>query len=141
MRSRVALGQLKPLEKAFTSHAAVGLLKRFSELPLTVGYRRAHKLRIARTWPALRRLDVPLVLPIPPRAFTPPADWQSRRIFQTPFLYLRTSHDAVSSPERLDAATRSFVDANRLAGRKLILMTFSSMPVRSGRPNLDCGHD
>ena len=121
----------KILERACCTHTAVRMMKNMTELPLTIMIRKSHGLNMARTWPTLKAQDVPIVLPISTCAYTKPSEWQNRRIYQTPFLLLRTTHDIDTSVERLSTECTTFLLSNREAGRKIILMTFSSMPVRT----------
>jgi len=70
----------------------------------------------------MQRQSVPIVVPISPIAMGDYMDNLPPYIF-TDFIYLRTGQ------EKLDANTVNFIQTAKKAGRRLVLMTFSSMPV------------
>jgi len=120
---------MSSMEHAFTSHTTLTNFKALTEgNSLTHGLpklRVRYGLKPASTWKTLQAINNPVVMPFKPTAFNTPADWPSRFILSD-FIFLRTSSGGAGN---LDAAVSSFIEANRTKGRKLLLMTFSSMPV------------
>lgn len=127
---------MSEIEHYFTSHSALSKFKVLTEgNTITHGLpklRSKYGLKPARTWPTIMQQDMPVLMPFKPGTFEKPRDWPAR--FQlTDFIFLRGRSagsgggggGGASLPERVDA----FIAAARAAGRKLCLMTFSSMPV------------
>ena len=77
------------------------------------------------TWPTIFKQAVPMVIPMHPETFTRPADW-GPHVSLTDFIFLRPKN---SSSKPLATELQDFIDVSRAAGRKIMLMTFSSMPV------------
>ena len=77
-------------------------------------------------WSTLVAQRVPIIIPMHPSTFTRPADW-GEHVVCTDFIFLRGLKGA-----RQEDETTAFVAQARHAGRKLCLMTFSSMPVSRG---------
>ena len=81
-------------------------------------------------WSTLVAQRVPIIIPMHPSTFTRPADW-GEHVVCTDFIFLRGLQGARQGA-RLEDETTAFVAQARHAGRKLCLMTFSSMPVSRG---------
>ena len=125
------LSLLERVEKGyFTSHAALQSLKTCFEsapmsslsLPKLRGY---YGLPPSHTWRSVFEQDIPMVIPMLPGTFDMPGDWNPR-IEMTDFIFLRSSAPGAG---KLSQDVAQFCDEARKAGRKLVLMTFSSMPV------------
>eukprot|EP00756_Hemistasia_phaeocysticola_P059179 Hpha_TRINITY_DN358_c0_g1::TRINITY_DN358_c0_g1_i1::g.112663::m.112663/K05841/E2.4.1.173; sterol 3beta-glucosyltransferase len=119
-------------ENYFTSHDTLEKLKSLAESGWVGshslrGMRKDFGLRPAPTWRTIRRQDLPLIVPMAPGTFRRPDDWGRRTQF-TDFIFLRrkTGPGATALGEPAD----SFVDRVKASGKKLIVMTFSSMPVK-----------
>ncbi|CAE8612260.1 unnamed protein product [Polarella glacialis] len=119
------------LESSCTSHKTLAKLKGlaednpFSSFGIT-SLRREFGLKLAQTWQTIFRLNIPMVIPMAPGTFTSPSDWGSRVVL-TDFIFLRGgggTDQGSLSPEIAD-----FIRNARAAGRKLAVMSFSSMPV------------
>ena len=78
------------------------------------------------TWPTIFKQAVPMVIPMHPETFTRPADW-GPHVSLTDFIFLRPKNS--SSKPLATELQWDFIDVSRAAGRKIMLMTFSSMPV------------
>jgi UDP:flavonoid glycosyltransferase YjiC (YdhE family) len=76
-------------------------------------------------WPTLVAQRVPIIIPMHPSTFTLPADWGAH-VVCTDFIFLRGLQGD------LQGEIAAFVAHARQAGRKLCLITFSSMPVGRG---------
>ena len=121
----------------FTSHDTLARLKQLAEAsPLYSSFalptlRREFGLHPVDTWPTLLQHDVPLVIPMRPGTFARPSDWPPRTVC-TDFISLRApdaTTAAGTAPPQLAAEIVDFVARARRAPRRLVLMTFSSMPV------------
>jgi len=89
--------------------------------------RAAHGLpAIVDTWPTIFTQRVPVVIPMHPSTFTKPHDW-GESIALTNFIFLRGLQSSRASAEQ--PRLESFVTSAKQAGRKLLLFTFSSMPI------------
>lgn len=74
----------------------------------------------------LQEKKVPLIVPINQVAFGgKPADWSTSSTVLTNFIFLRGQ----TIPE-LQSDTKKFIDATRARGGKLVVLAFSSMPVK-----------
>ena len=116
--------------KYFTSHATLRRLKSmFERNPFATWslpkLRQKFGLPPADTWPTVFREDVPMIIPMKPGTFVRPSDWPDS-VRCTDFIFLRS---AAPGGGKLAPELQSFNDAARRAGRKLVVMTFSSMPV------------
>jgi sterol 3beta-glucosyltransferase len=80
------------------------------------------------TWETVFEQAVPMVLPMHSATFSRPADWGAH-LALTDFVFLREPRSVFASAPSLAPALDAFITANRAAGRKLVVMTFSSMPV------------
>ena len=98
-----------------------------------VGLNRLRKTRGLQTMPAglsdsmahfdeLRKKEVPMIVPISEVALGDYKDQLPQYVF-TDFIFLRTSKDT------LDQELDSFIHQAQRSGRRIVLMTFSSMPV------------
>ena len=116
--------------KLFTSHTSLKPVRRaFNHFPwsgLSLPALRAQfGLEASITWKAAFRWQLPLVVPMLPSSFKRPSDWPAS-FACTDFLFLRSS---APGGGKLSAEQAEFVEAARAKGRKLMVMTFSSMPV------------
>ena len=116
--------------KLFTSHTSLKPVRRaFNHFPwsgLSLPALRAQfGLEASITWKAAFRWQLPLVIPMLPSSFKRPSDWPAS-FACTDFLFLRSS---APGGGKLSAERAEFVEAARAKGRKLMVMTFSSMPV------------
>jgi sterol 3beta-glucosyltransferase len=116
--------------KLFTSHTSLKPVRRaFNDFPwsgLSLPALRAQfGLEASITWKAAFRWQLPLVIPMLPSSFKRPSDWPAS-FACTDFLFLRSS---APGGGKLSAEQAEFVEAARAKGRKLMVMTFSSMPV------------
>jgi len=121
-------------ENLFTSHAALKPVKKiFNELPFSAlsltSLRAQYNLARSSTWKAAFTWSLPIIIPMLPDAFARPKDWPDS-FLSTDFIFLRSSAPGGGS---LTKDLRDFIDAARAAGRKLMVMTFSSMPVARGK--------
>jgi len=82
------------------------------------------------TWRTMFEQQVPVIIPIHPSTLAKPADWGAHITF-TDFIFLR------GLSVGLNKALQTFLRDAKAAGRKLCLVTFSSMPV-SRRAMLRC---
>jgi len=96
----------------------------FSSLSLT-NMRKAEGLKPSDTWRAAFKWQLPMVIPMLPEAFKRPSDWPESFV-STDFIFLRSS---APGGGKLTGELAKFVEDARAAGRKLMVMTFSSMPV------------
>ena len=80
-------------------------------------------------WPTLVAQRVPVIIPMHPSTFTLPADW-GEHVVCTDFIFLRGLQSNLQG--NLESEIAAFVAHARRAGRKLCLITFSSMPVGRG---------
>jgi len=118
------------LEEAFTSHKMLARLKAvaeenpFAEFSLP-SLRKEFGLEPAETWDTIHRLNIPMIIPMAPGTFERPSDWSSR-VELTDFIFLRIGKAEGGSlnPELVEFITNACA-----VGRKLVIMTFSSMPV------------
>ncbi|KAL1510632.1 hypothetical protein AB1Y20_006933 [Prymnesium parvum] len=118
-------------ERPFTSHTALQGLKAVTEIGLPA-IRRKYGLRGASTWPTLKKLNVPVLMPFREGIFTLPADFPSNFTLSD-FIFLRTTHDRRhSGGTGLAAPIEAFLSSCHAKGRKVCLMSFSSMPVKAG---------
>jgi len=101
-----------------------------TELPLPM-IRKKFGLKGAPTWPTLKRLNVPVVMPFKEGIFELPSDFPSRFKFSD-FIFLRTKHDVRASGTGLALPLEAFIKNCQVKGRKICLMSFSSMPVKAG---------
>jgi len=116
--------------KLFTSHTSLKPVRRaFNHFPwsgLSLPALRAQfGLESSITWKAAFRWQLPLVIPMLPNSFKRPSDWPAS-FACTDFLFLRSS---APGGGKLATDQAAFVEAARAKGRKLMVMTFSSMPV------------
>jgi len=117
-------------ELACTSHASLKTLRDAMEkLPfssLSLPAQRAQwGLTHSDTWKAAFKWKLPIVIPMLPAAFKRPSDWPDS--FKcTDFIFLRSSAPGGGA---LEAPIDRFVKNARGQGKKLMVMTFSSMPV------------
>lgn len=116
--------------RKFTSHSALRFVKGFVEESGFARYnldhlRKSFGLEVTDTWDTLKRMKVPLVIPMREGTFPRPSDWWDS-IDLTDFIFLR---GGAAAPGALAEPLAGFVAAARAAGAKLGLMTFSSMPV------------
>jgi len=74
-----------------------------------------------------------MVIPIQPGTFPRPADWPSS-VCLTDFIFLKSK---VQGANAFGPDLNAFINNAKAAGRKLVVMTFSSMPV-SRKQMLDC---
>ena len=116
----------------FTTHQMQKKLKRIMEdLPMDQArlssIRSKHglrKIRAGTSWDILLKKRSPFVVPINERAFGgKPNDWPASAAF-TEFIFLRTA-----GIQKLEEDYTTFIAKNKEAGRPLVLMAFSSMPV------------
>ena len=85
------------------------------------------------TWPTIFEQRVPMILPMNPSTFTRPADWGAH-IELSDFIFLRRPDEPHSPAKKhLREDIRTFLETSRTAGRKLVVMTFSSMAVARAR--------
>ncbi|CAE7352899.1 UGT80A2 [Symbiodinium natans] len=117
-------------EMAFTSHSSLKLLKDLAEKNPFASWnlnrlRKLFGLGPANTWQAYNQAKVPIIIPMPPGTFQRPQDWPSN-IIQTDFIFLRSQ---ASGEKKSLGEVGGFIEAARQAGKKLCLITFSSMPV------------
>jgi len=113
----------------FRSHSALRFVKGLVEESRLVRFnldhlRKSFGLPVADTWDTLRRMNVPLVIPMREGTFPRPSDWWEA-IHLTDFIFLRGGAAAGLLAEPL----AGFCRQARARGGKLGLMTFSSMPV------------
>ena len=71
---------------------------------------------------------MPMVIPMAPSTFTRPGGWAAS-IATTDFIFLRAAAAPGKAPPSLAPDVASFCDRAVSAGRKLVLMSFSSMPI------------
>merc|ERR1712007_293929 len=125
-------GLLDSLEKSvFTTHSTLQGLKTMLESnPLSnlnlQGLRKQFGLENEKTWEAVFKHKIPMVIPMKEGTFKRPSDWREDNIIMTDFIFLRS---AKHSGGQLAPDLQEFVKAAQEAGRKLAVMTFSSMPV------------
>lgn len=102
----------------------------FENFPLAAhslpNMRAAYSLPWKATWPTVFEQGIPMVLPMHPSTFSRPADW-GPNIKLTDFIFLRPRDKKSAKP--LAPELQSFITNAREAKRKLMVMTFSSMPV------------
>jgi sterol 3beta-glucosyltransferase len=119
-------------ERYFTGHAALQPLKRmmesnpFSAVSLPK-LRAAYGLQPSDTWTAIMQQKLPVVIPMAPITFERPPGW-TERIACTDFIFLRAA-PKIGVVAKLSDVVERFCDAAVASGRKLVLMSFSSMPV------------
>jgi len=141
IKSHTCLPCLDTFEAAhFTSHATLQPAKRLMEaapaiflgpgVPSLPTLRSCFGLRPSDTWAAIMSQRIPMVIPMAPTTFDRPSGWHDR-IATTDFIFLRSSppNPATSKPPTLAPDVQTFCDTAAAASRKLVLMTFSSMPV------------
>ena len=98
-------------------------------------------LKRADTWKTLLGQNIPMVIPMMPSTFARPSDWPDR-VKLTDFIFLRPPKKEASAPppdplSTLPAQIADYITAAHAAERKLVVMTFSSMPV-ARRKVLEC---
>jgi len=118
------------LEQAFTSHKMLARLKAVAEENPFAAFslpslRKEFGLKPAETWDTINRLNTPMIIPMAPGTFERPSDW-SARIELTDFIFLRIGKAEGGS---LNPELVEFITNARAAGQKIVIMTFSSMPV------------
>eukprot|EP01062_Namystynia_karyoxenos_P000093 TRINITY_DN10025_c0_g1_i1.p1 TRINITY_DN10025_c0_g1~~TRINITY_DN10025_c0_g1_i1.p1 ORF type:complete len:947 (+),score=289.32 TRINITY_DN10025_c0_g1_i1:107-2842(+) len=121
----------------FTGHKHLERIKNFAESNIFATHslptmRKEFGLRKASTWAMIRDRDIPLVIPMHFSTFQKPSDWGPRTVLSD-FIFLRSGKATQRKP--LPEHLEQFVSGR--ADHKLVLMTFSSMPVRRGTM-LDC---
>jgi len=118
----VAMGQEKT-----SSHQMVGCLKFISEGSDLPEWREAFGLKgNINQWKSLMGQNIPIVIPIQPGTFDRPADW-APNVAMSDFIFLTSKAQGANAfGEELD----TFITSAKSAGRKLAVMTFSSMPVQ-----------
>jgi len=85
-------------------------------------------LEYEQTWETVFKHKIPMVIPMKEGTFRQPADWKrSGNIIMTDFIFLRSGKQGGGE---LAPDLRKFVQTAQESGRKLAVMTFSSMPVR-----------
>eukprot|EP01065_Artemidia_motanka_P039368 TRINITY_DN4824_c4_g1_i1.p1 TRINITY_DN4824_c4_g1~~TRINITY_DN4824_c4_g1_i1.p1 ORF type:complete len:815 (+),score=196.20 TRINITY_DN4824_c4_g1_i1:60-2504(+) len=119
-------------ERRFTGHKTLKRIKSFAETNVFATHslpamRRSFGLRPLDTWPTIQQLDIPLLIPMSPGTFERPADWGPRTKL-TDFIFLRNGKTPGSG--QLKEPLKSFVDKAQADKVPLVVMTFSSMPVR-----------
>eukprot|EP00439_Symbiodinium_sp_Y106_P038369 s6715_g4.t1 len=117
-------------EMAFTSHNSLKLLKDLAEknpfASLNLNHlRQLFGLGPTDTWQAYNQARVPIIIPMPAGTFQRPQDWTDN-IIQTDFIFLRNQAGA---GRKSLGEVGDFVEAARQEGKKLCLITFSSMRV------------
>ncbi|CAE7680619.1 UGT80A2 [Symbiodinium sp. CCMP2592] len=117
-------------EMAFTSHNSLKLLKDLAEknpfASLNLNHlRKLFGLGPTDTWQAYNQARVPIIIPMPAGTFQRPQDWPDN-IIQTDFIFLRNQ---AGTGRKSLGEVGDFVEAARQEGKKLCLITFSSMPV------------
>jgi sterol 3beta-glucosyltransferase len=75
---------------------------------------------------AITQQQLPVIIPMAPGTFERPPGWEEH-IRCTNFLFLRASR-VKGKPPRLADEVQRFCDRAVASGRKLVLMSFSSMP-------------
>lgn len=130
-------GGLPLIEKAeaalFTSHSSLRPCRAcFEGLPWSglslPKLRRQHNLPPSITWRAAFKWRLPIVIPMRSDSFERPSDWPDS-FTTTDFIFLRSAAAVGGSKNGLELPIARFIDEARTAGRKLMVMTFSSMPV------------
>jgi len=122
-------------EHSFTSHSTLQPLKRlfesnpFSTLSLPK-LRAAFGLQSSDTWSAILGQALPVVIPMNPSTFTRPSTWHPK-IHTTDFIFLRDKPGERRAT--LSDEVGLFCARAREQGRKLVVMTFSSMPISRGK--------
>lgn len=119
------------LEDSFTSHKTLALLKTLAEsnpfASFTLSHlRKEHGLKPAETWKVMFDNEVPIIIPMAPETFARPSDWGSHIRF-TDYIFLHTGVGGLEGT--LDPEIADFIRQARAANRKLVVMSFSSMPV------------
>jgi len=91
--------------------------------------RESFGLKHASTWELVFGLELPMVIPMMPGTFAMPCDWpESMKC--TDFIFKRDpAQSKQAAPPSLGEPLDGFIAAARAAGRKLVVMSFSSMPV------------
>jgi len=113
------------LAETFTDHTFVNILKKMAELNIPQLRARFGLQGNVYTWPTLLGLETPMVIPIQPGTIQAPSDWHDWIQF-TDFIFLTSKTVSKNAfGEELD----DFIHSARAEGRKLMAMTFSSMPV------------
>jgi len=121
-------------ETYFTSHDTLEKLKGLAESGFAGKHslrnmRKDFGLRPAPTWKTIGKQDIPLIIPMAPGSFRRPDDW-GKGVQFTDFIFLRRQGPGAS---KLGEPADSFIEKAKAAGQKLIVMTFSSMPVKRQR--------
>ena len=115
----------------FTEHGTLQPLKRLFEanpcLPFALPKMR-HKLGLeaSDTWAAILQQKLPVVIPINPASFNRPVGWHEN-IRTTDFIFLRERPGG--PPAVLADDVHTFCVQSKAQDRKLVVMSFSSMPV------------
>ncbi|CAE7744239.1 UGT80A2 [Symbiodinium necroappetens] len=117
-------------EMAFTSHNSLKLLKDLAEKNPFASWNLNHLRRLfglgpTDTWQAYNQARVPIIIPMPAGTFQRPQDWPDN-IIQTDFIFLRNQ---AGTGRKSLGEVGDFVETARQEGKKLCLITFSSMPV------------
>ena len=119
-RAVEAISSTTCCERPFTSHTALSALKKATEIALP-SIRRSFGLKHAPTWPTLKRLEAPVLMPFMPGTVDLPADFPpSFRL--TDFIFLRTTHDQAGGAGGLPADVESFLVNAAEARRKVVLV-------------------
>jgi len=109
----------------FTTHDFLNRLKKMAELNIPQMRARFGLDGNVHTWPTLLALEIPMVIPIQPGTIEAPADWHDWIQF-TDFIFLTSK---AKSKNAFGEELYDFIQGAKEAGRKLLAMTFSSMPV------------
>lgn len=126
-------------EYAFTSHGTLDFLKEFTERNAASGWslnalRGWYGLKEQKdsTWNVMKRRNLPIVIPMREGTFPRPSDWWPN-VHMTDFIFLRSPPTASGRPPAFDEPLDGFIRQAQEAQAKLVLMTFSSMPVARGK--------